>query len=331
MARVFVTASLPGKGLDKLSESFEVHVFPEYHFITHDELIEGVKEASALITLLTDRVDRAVINSSPNLRVIANCAVGYENIDLPYATEKGIFVTNTPGVLTETTADLAWALIMSVARWTPRGDAFVRKGEFKAWRPKLFLGMDVHGKTLGIYGMGRIGEAVARRAKGFDMRVIYYNRKRNEGGEKDSGAIYVDFPMLLKESDFLVVTAPLNRESEGRFGWKEFKEMKRNSILVNVGRGPIVREKELARALKEKVIWGAGLDVYEREPEIEKGLLALENVVLLPHLGSASFETRERMAEMAVRNIIATLNGEIPPNLVNKEVLKLPLPDRQPQ
>jgi len=323
MARVFVTASLPGKGLDKLSEGFEVEVFPEDRSITHNELMEGAKEADALITLLTDRVDREVINSSTNLRIIANCAVGYDNIDLQYATGRGIFVTNTPGILTETTADLAWALIMSVARWTPRGDAFVREGKFKVWRPKLFLGMDVHGKTLGIYGMGRIGEAVARRAEGFNMRVIYYNRKRNEQGERDTGAIYVDFPTLLKESDFLVITAPLNKESEGRFGWKEFKEMKRGSILVNVGRGPIVREKELARALKERVIWGAGLDVYEREPEIEKGLLALENVVLLPHLGSASFDTREQMADMAVRNVIAALNGEIPPNLVNKEVLKL--------
>ena len=317
MTRVFVTASLPGKGLDKLSESFKVEVFPEDRSITHNELMEGAKEADALITLLTDRVDRAVINSSPNLRVIANCAVGYDNIDLQYATGRGIFVTNTPGVLTDTTADLAWALIMSVARWTARGDAFVREGKFKIWRPKLFLGMDVYGKTLGIYGMGRIGEAVARRAKGFNMRIIYYNRKRNEQGKKDTGASYVDFPTLLKESDFLVITAPLNKESQGRFGWEEFQEMKKTSILVNVGRGPIVREKELARALKEGVIWGAGLDVYEREPEIGKGLLALENVVLLPHLGSASFETRERMAEMAVRNVIAALNGEIPPNLVN--------------
>lgn len=319
---VFITANLPGKSVELLKKNFHVEVFPEECSPTQDEILQGAEDAHALITMVADRIDKNIIDACPNLTVISNCGVGYENIDVSYATRKGIFVTNTPGVLTETTADLVWALIFSVARRAVEGDSFVREGRFVGWRPALLLGVNVYGKTLGIYGMGRIGTAVARRAIGFNMRVIYHNRKKNEEAERETGAKHVDFPTLLAESDFIVITAPLNEESRGRFGLEEFQNMKRSSVLVNVGRGQIVKEKELAHALKEGIIWGAGLDVYEREPIVEEALLNLTNVVLLPHLGSASRETRERMAYMAVESVVQTLSGKTPRNLVNPRAIK---------
>jgi len=323
MKKVFITANLPGRSVEDLKMDYYVEVFSEERSPTEEEILRGARGAHALVTMVTDRIDRTVIDSCPSLIVISNCGVGYENIDVAYATKRGIFVTNTPGVLTETAADLAWALIFSVARRIIAGDSFVREGRFVGWRPTLFLGVDVHGKTLGIYGMGRIGTAIAKRAKGFDMRVIYHNRKRNEESEKESGATYVDFPTLLRESDFVAIAAPLNEDSRGRFGLDEFRQMKRTAVLVNVGRGQIVKEKELSLALEERIIWGAGLDVYEREPGVEEELLKLRNVVLLPHLGSASLETRERMARMAIESAVTLLRGEIPQNLVNPEVIKV--------
>jgi glyoxylate reductase len=321
MKKIFITANLPGKVAEPLKRDFLVEVFPHERTPTESEIQKGVKDAHAIISTVSDRIDKTVIDSSRHLMIISNCGVGFENIDVSYATEKGIFVTNTPGVLTEATADLAWALIFSVARRVVEADSFLREGKFNGWRPSLLLGLNVYGKTLGIYGMGRIGTAVGRRAKGFRMQVIYHNRKRNEEGERETGASYVDFPTLLRESDFLVITGPLNEESRERFGIEEFRKMKRTSVLINVGRGQIVKEKELSLALKEGIIWGAGLDVYEREPAVEEGLLELKNVVLLPHLGSATEETRKRMAEMAVENVILALGGKIPLNLVNPKVL----------
>ncbi len=317
MKKVFITANLPGNGVELLKKDFHVEVFPEERTPTENELIEGAKDAHALITMLSDRVDKTLIDSCPNLIVVSNCAVGTENIDIPYATKKGIFVTNTPGILTETTADLAWALVLSVSRRVLEGDSFVRRGKFIGWSPSLLMGLNIHGKTVGIYGMGRIGTAVGRRARGFDMDIIYHNRSRNEEAEEMVKARYVDFPTLLGESDFLVITAPLNENTRGRFGTQEFRQMKRTSVIVNVGRGQIIKERELAIALKEGIIWGAGLDVYEREPIVHKGLLGLKNVVLLPHLGSASQETRERMVEMAVENVVMALSGKTPRNLIN--------------
>lgn len=323
MKKVFITANLPGRAVELLKRDFHVEVFPEERTPTRGELLEGAKDAHALITMLSDKVDGTLIDLCPNLRVVSNCAVGTENIDIPYATKKGIFVTNTPSVLTETTADLAWALVLSVSRRVLEGDSFVREGKFIGWRPSLLMGLSIYGKTMGIYGMGRIGAAVGKRARGFDMDVIYHNRNRNEEAEGEIGARYVDFPTLLRESDFLVITAPLNEDSRGRFGTQEFGQMKRTSVIVNVGRGQIIKEKELALALKEGIIWGAGLDVYEREPIVEEGLLGLKNIVLLPHLGSASWETRERMVEMAVENVIMALGGKTPRNLINPEILRV--------
>jgi glyoxylate reductase len=317
MKKVFITANLPGESVAILRKDFYVEVFPEERPPTEDELLKGAKDAYALITMLSDKVDRTLIDSCPNLRVVSNCAVGTENIDIPYAAKKGIFITNTPDILTETTADLAWALVLSVSRRVLEGDSFVRERKFIGWGPSLLMGLNIYGKTLGIYGMGRIGTAVGRRARGFDMEVIYYNRNRNADAEKGIRARYADFSTLLRESDFLVITAPLNEYSRGRFGAEEFGLMKRTSVIVNVGRGQIIKEKELALALKKGIIWGAGLDVYEKEPIVEEELLGLKNVVLLPHLGSASQETREKMAEMAVENVILGLSGKTPRNLVN--------------
>src|SRR3972149_6304869 len=247
MKKVFITANLPGKSVELLKRDFHVEVVPEERPASRNELLKGAKDAHGLITMLFDKVDRTLIDSCQNLLIISNCAVGTENIDIPYATKKRIFVTNTPGVLTETTADLAWALILSVSRRLVEGDIFLRDGKFIGWRPLLLLGVNVYGKTLGIYGMGRIGTAVARRAKGFDMQVIYNNRRRNEEVEREIRANHVDYPTLLRESDFLVITAPLNEESQGRFGIEEFRKMKRTAVIVNVGRGQIIKENRLEK------------------------------------------------------------------------------------
>ncbi|MBI4228370.1 MAG: D-glycerate dehydrogenase [Deltaproteobacteria bacterium] len=322
MKKVFVTSKLPGKAVDSLKNNLDVEIFEKEDLPTKSEIQEGAREACAIISTVSNQIDKEIMDACPNLSIISNYGVGYENIEVSYATKKRILVTNTPGVLTETTADLAWALMFAVARRVIEGDKIMREGEFKRWGPSFLLGIDVHGKTLGIFGMGRIGGAVGRRATGFGMRVLYNSRSRNREAEEELGCSFVDFKSLLRESDFLVITAPLTESTRGRFGLKEFKSMKDDSILVNISRGPIVREKELAEALRKNFIWGAGLDVYEKEPEVEKELLKLKNVVLLPHVGSASLETREKMAEMAVENVVSALSGEVPKNLVNPEALK---------
>lgn len=322
MKKVFITSQYPGKSVSRLSEKYNVVVYPETTLPTREELLLKASGSYALITTVSDIIDKEVIDNFPELKIVSNAGVGYENVDIPYATEKGIFVSNTPHVLTETTADLVWSLMFSVSRRIIEADKYVRHGNFECWHPSLLLGMNIHDSTLGIFGMGRIGTAVARRAKGFDMRVIYRNRSRNNEGEKETGAEYVDFETLLEQSDFIVITAPLNDETKGRFGSKEFKKMKSTSIIVNVGRGPIIKEVELAFALKKGEIWGAGLDVFENEPEVYEELLGLKNTVLVPHIGSASIQTREKMIDMAVQSVELALGGEVPIHLVNPEVLK---------
>ncbi len=322
MKKIFVTSQYPGESVTRLSQKFDVSVYPKAKVPSSEELLEYAKDSCALITTVADIIGRELIDRCPELKIVANAAVGYENVDIPYATSKGIFVANTPGVLTETTADLAWALMFSVARRLVEADAYVREGNFTCWHPSLLLGMNVHDATLGVFGMGRIGTAVARRAKGFNMRVIYQNRGKNEKAEAETGAEFVDFETLLKESDFIVVTAPLTDETRGRFGAEEFSKMKATSIIVNVGRGPIIKERELAEALKEGEIWGAGLDVFENEPEVDDELLLAPNALLAPHIGSASIETRVRMIDMAVESVELALSGEIPEHLVNPEVLQ---------
>ena len=320
-SRVFVTTRLFPEAEEVLRQETEP-IFWEGEPPRPSELKEMVRDVEGLLVMLNDRVDREVMAQAPHLKVIANMAAGLDNIDLEEATRRRIVVTHTPGILTEATADLGWALLMATARLIPQGHQFVKEGHFKGWRCHLLLGKDFVGKTLGIYGMGRIGTAMARRARGFGMEVIYHNRKPNPEAEKATGARYVSFEELLERSDFLVITAPLNPQTRGRFGLEEFRKMKRDAILINIGRGPIVKEGELVQALKEGLIWGAGLDVYEREPEVHEGLLGLDRVVLLPHIGSATWETRSRMALQAAQDLVRVLKGDKPTHSPNWDLIQ---------
>lgn len=321
MFKVLLTREIPGVAMEKLKREVDLEYVSGETKLTKEEIVEKIKGKDGIISMLDDPIDADVINASPNLKVISNYAVGFNNIDIKTATEKGIVVTNTPGVLTNATADLAWALLMAVSRRIVEGDKYLRAGKFHCWGPKLMLGYEFAGKTLGIIGMGRIGSAVAKRAKGFDMHVIYYKRRRlSEEEEREIGAEYVNLDELLSSSDFISIHTPLTEDTKNMLGEEQFKKMKKNCILVNTARGPIIDEKALAKALKEGWIAGAGLDVYENEPAVTPELLELDNVVLEPHIGSATYEARERMAEMVVEDCLAVLNGKKPQNIVNKEV-----------
>lgn len=322
-SKVFITRRIPDAGLDIVRERCEMSLNDEERALTTLEIIEGIKGKDGLLCLLTDAISADIMDASPNLKVISNYAVGYNNIDVEGATKRGIMVTNTPGVLTETTADLTWALLMDAARRIAEGDRFTRAGKFKGWEPMLLLGQDVYGATLGIVGFGRIGQAVARRAIGFNMKVLYHQRNRASAEiEKQLNATHVSFEELLKASDFISLHCPLTSETNHLIGEKQFNMMKENAILINTARGPVVDETALVSALKDKRIAGAGLDVYEKEPELAPGLVELDNVVIPPHLGSASLQTRSKMAQMAAENLVAALSGKVPQNLVNQDVLK---------
>ncbi len=318
---VFVTRPLPGSSLDLLKPEVKLDVFTGPFPITPLTLIKEFAEADGVICLLNDTIDATILESSPKLRIVSCYSVGFNNVDIERATALGIVVTNTPGILTETTADLAWALLMSTARRVCEGDIFMRNGKFKGWDPGLLLGTDIHGKVLGIVGLGRIGSAVARRASAFDMKVVYSDPTKDLT-ESLHFATRVSFSTLLSESDFISIHAPLNKSTKNLFGENEFTAMKKTAILINTARGEIVDETMLVKALHNGEITGAGLDVYEREPEITEKLLTLKNCVLLPHLGSATLETRSRMADLAVRNILDFLQGKMPQYVVNPEVFK---------
>lgn len=282
-----------------------------------NQLLELIPEADALICLLSETIDREVISRAPKLKVISNYAVGYNNIDVAFATERKIYVTNTPDVLTEATADLAWALLLAAARRVVEGDEMVRQNRFTGWAPDLLLGLDVAYKTLGVVGLGRIGLAVARRAKGFGMRVLYWSKNRKEQWEEQFGLEYQPLDTLLQTADFVSLNVALTPETHHLIGEKEFSLMKNTAILVNTARGPVVDEAALAAALREKKIWAAGLDVYENEPEVHPDLLKLDNVILAPHVGSGTIDTRAKMAEMVVSNVLMALKGQRPTNAVN--------------
>lgn len=316
--KVFVTRQIPQKGLEMLKARFEVKIGASDRSLSKLEIREGTKDADALVCLLSDVIDEEILSSARKLKIVANYAVGYNNIDVDYAKKHGIFVTNTPGVLTETTADLTWALMFSVARRIVEADKFTRSGKFKGWEPQLMLGSDIFGKTLGIIGAGRIGQAVMRRAIGFGMRVIYYSRSRLPLNiESSLNASYVPLERLLKEADFVSLHVPLTKDTYHMIGEDQLSLMKQTAYLINTARGPVVDENTLVKFLKEKRIAGAALDVFENEPALTQGLTELDNVVITPHIGSASKETRDKMSVIVAENVIAALEGKIPPNCVD--------------
>lgn len=319
---IFVTRRIPEPGLELLRKEHEIEMNPKDHVLSKDEIIEGLKGKDGILCLLTDQIDKEVINSESKLKMIANYAVGYDNIDIKTATKRGIPVSNTPEVLTDTTAEMAWALLFSVTRRIVEGDSFTKAGKFEGWGPLLMLGQDVTNKTLGIVGAGRIGTAVALKSKGFNMNVLYVDGKQNEIIEQELGAKKVELDELLRKSDFVSLHVPLTDSTHHLIDEKELRMMKKTAILINTSRGPIVDEQALVKALKERWIFGAGLDVYENEPKISGDLKQLNNVILQPHSASATYETRTKMAIIAAENMVAGLRGEIPPNCVNKEVFK---------
>lgn len=313
---VYVTRELPQRVMTELNKEFNVIVNSKNRLLTKNELISELKTFNPkwIVSLLTDPIDKDVM-SSINLKGIAQYAVGIDNIDIEYARKNKILVSNTPGVLTETTADLTWALLMSITRRIVESDSYCREGKFDGWAPKLLLGIDVYGKTLGIIGMGRIGQAVAKRAKGFGMRVIYSSRTRKEILESKFAYENVDLKRLFKESDIISLHIPYTKDTHELIN-KEviFEMMKKTAIIINTSRGKNIDEEALVKALQSKRIAGAALDVFYNEPSIHPDLLKLKNVILAPHIGSASVETREKMGMMVLENLNAMKVGKIPPN-----------------
>lgn len=320
--KVLVTRKIFDGALNLLGKHFDVESNQRDLPVTPNQLVKRLQGKSGVVTLLASEFSDRVLTQCPDLKIICNIAVGCNNIDIKAATRRGIMVTNTPGVLDDTTADFTWCLLLAAARRVVEADKFLRAGKWKGWGLMHFLGFDVHGKTLGILGLGRIGKGVARRAKGFDMRVIYHDPARvDEATERELGVMYVDKRTLLRESDFVSLHVPLNPETAHYISHGEFALMKKTAILINASRGPVVDEKALVTALKEGKIAGAGLDVYEKEPRCERALIGMKNVVLAPHIASSSIETRHKMAMIAAQNCIAGLTGQRPPNLLNPEVL----------
>ncbi|RPF50322.1 2-hydroxyacid dehydrogenase [Aquisalibacillus elongatus] len=314
MPKIFITRQLPENVISKLKNQFEVDMWPyEEKPVERDELLKQAEEADALLTMLTDSIDEEVFRKAKNLKVVANLAVGYDNIDIETAKEYGVTVTNTPDVLNETTADLTFALLLATARRIPEAVKYIKQDEWKTWSPLLLAGSDVHHKTLGIVGMGSIGQAVAKRATGFNMNIIYHNRSRKEEAEQKLGATYGSFDELLAKSDFVVCMTPLTDETKDMFDREAFEKMKDSAIFVNSSRGGVVNEEDLYDALKNEHIKAAGLDVFKGEPiKSDHALLELDNVVALPHIGSSSVETRMKMIELAIQNVENVLVGEKP-------------------
>lgn len=319
--KIFLTRELPSETMQILRSNSELTMNHEDRYLTKDEIIRGIDGVDGLLCLLTDTIDDEILAANPNLKVVANFAVGFNNIDVDAATRRQIPVTNTPGVLTDTTADMAFALLMDAARRVAEGDRFVRTKAWQGWGPLQFLGADVTGATLGLIGLGRIGRAMIPRARGFQMRVLYWNRTRLSAEEEERlGIHYGDLDDVLRESDFVSVHVALNDQTRHLIGKRELSLMKSTACIVNTARGPVIDEKALAEALQTGVIASAGLDVYEEEPVLEPELYTMPNAVLAPHLGSGTIGTRTKMGNMAAENCLAACRGEIPPNLVNPEV-----------
>lgn len=319
--RIYITRPLPDAAMRVLQGKVEYHMWErESEPVKRETLLREIVDVDGIICLITEKIDAEVVERAHRCRVIAQVAVGYDNIDVAAATRRGIFVTNTPGVLTETTADMAWAILMATARRVVEGDKFTRSGRWKTWELMGFTGQDVHGATLGIVGLGRIGAAIARRAKGFAMPLLYHSRNRAEALEAEVGARYASLDDLLRQSDFVMVSCALTPQTRHLIGERQLGLMKPTAILVNIARGPIVDQRALYRALVDRKIWAAGLDVFEVEPvPMDEPLLKLDNVVVPPHLGSGSIATRTKMATMAAENCLAGVTGQVPPNVVNPQ------------
>jgi glyoxylate reductase len=322
--KVYVTRELPDRGLNVIKNRFDAEVWPEYAPPPKKTIIEKAKNVDALATLLSDKIDVEVFDAAPKLKIVSQLAVGFDNIDIPEATKRGIYVTNTPEVLTDTTADFSWALLMAVARRVAEADKYVRVGKWKVgWHPSMIQGRDVYGATIGIVGAGRIGYAMAKRATGFDMKILFYDVIPRPEIEKDFEAKKVDLNTLFKESDFVSIHVPLTKETHHLVNAERLSIMKKTAYLINNSRGPVVDEKALIDALQRNEIGGAGLDVFEQEPiSMDNPLLKFENVVLAPHISSASYETRSKMAEMVADNLVAFFEGKKPPNLLNPDAMK---------
>ncbi len=319
--KIFLTRELPPETMAILRDQSVLTMNPHDRYLDKQEIIDGVRKVDGLLCLLTDTIDDEILAAGSNLKVVANFAVGFNNIDVSAATRRKIPVTNTPGVLTDTTADMAWALLLAAARRVAEGDRFVRTRAWQGWGPLQYMGGDVTGATLGIIGLGRIGQAVVRRARGFDMKVIYWNRTRlSPEQENELGVAYAEMDEVLRRSDFVSLHVALNDETTHLIGAQQLALMKPTACIINTARGPVIDEKALVSALQEGTIGAAGLDVYEHEPELEPGLYDLENAVLAPHLGSATIGTRTKMGNMAAENCLAGCRGERPPNLVNPEI-----------
>lgn len=321
--KILVTGHLPDDILAPLHDRHEVVVHPHHQPMLPEAIRSAIKDKDGLLCMITDPVDAALLSQAPQLKIVSNFGVGFNNIDLDAATRHKVMVTNTPGVLTDATADLAMALVLAMGRRLVAADRHTRDGHFKFWAPFYFLGNEITGKTLGILGMGRIGAAVARRAAGFEMDLVYHNRAQLDAeAERELGARYLDLETLLQQADYLSIHVPLTPETHHLIGARELALMKPTAFLINTARGPVVDELALLDALRTGRLAGAGLDVYEHEPQLTDGLTALDNVILLPHVGSATIETRRRMAALAVENLSAGLAGHTPPNCLNCQQLK---------
>ncbi len=320
--KVLITRPIQQEVIDQISEHCDVQVHPVDEPMPADLLAAALHEVEGVMPAGV-RISQNIIDAAPRLRVVSNIAVGYDNIDVEACNRRRILVTNTPDVLTEATADTAFALILAAARRVAEGDRYVRSGQWTQWQWGCLWGTEMHGKTLGLYGFGRIAQATARRGRGFSMRILYYARNRVSASvEKELGAEFVDREILLKESDFLSLHIPLTTETRHAIGAQQLALMKSSAFVINTARGPIVDEEALVQALKAARLAGAGLDVFENEPRVHPALIAMDNVTLLPHVGSATAETRMRMAMLASNNMLAALRGERPPNLVNPEAFK---------
>lgn len=321
--KILVTGRLPDEVMERLAAVCDMEANREDRPMERQQVLDKIADRDGLLSVITDRVDAELMDRAPNLKIISNLAVGTNNIDVAAATDRGIAVTNTPGVTTEPTADLTLGLILAVARRIVEEDRLTREGKFQFWAPMLFLGRFVARKTLGIVGFGAIGQAVAKRARGFDMRLLYHQRRRlDPAKEREMGIEYADFGRLLRDSDFVSLHVPLTDKTRYLIGMPQLKQMKPTAFLINASRGPVVNEKELVEALRMGVIAGAGLDVYENEPALTPGLTELPNVVLTPHVGSGTIEDRTLMARMASENLLAGLKGEVPRYILNPDVFK---------